>query len=60
MQLMPAAAPSRVRASCSAGLLDFREAAGIPNTAGLELHGVGMGATPLTSRVASLSANSSM
>ena len=59
MRLMPAPAPSRVRASCGAELLDFREAAGLSNMAGLELHGVGMGAAPLTSRATSLPANSS-
>ena len=31
MRLMPAPAPNRVRASCNARLLDFREAAGSPN-----------------------------
>ena len=60
MRLMPALAPSRVRASSNAGLRIFGEAAGIPNIAGLELHGVGMGATSLTQEAASLPANSSV
>ena len=48
MRLMPAPAPSSVRASCSAGLLDFREA-GIPSIAVLELHHIGKETTPLLS-----------
>ena len=52
LRLIPAPAPSRVRASCGAGLLDFRGAACISNIAGRELHAVGVGAAPLTSRAA--------
>ena len=52
--------PSRARASCNAGLLDFRRVAGTPSTGELEPHATGTGVARFILRAANLHEKSSM